>query len=128
MNGRLAMTLDTQEREFAALWDQFGGNPAQGRILALLYVSERAELTVTDIVKALGYDVFLMPDHFGVQFAIGPALAMVAEATSTIRIGTLVWQNDLRHPALLAKEAYTLGVLSDGRFEVGIGAGGVVPS
>ena len=74
--------------------------------------------------EALGYDVFLMPDHFGAQFAIGPALAIAAEATSTIRIGTLVWQNDLRHPALVAKEAATLDVLSEGRFELGIGAGG----
>ncbi|MGB3305780.1 MAG: TIGR03621 family F420-dependent LLM class oxidoreductase [Thermomicrobiales bacterium] len=74
--------------------------------------------------EALGYDVFLMPDHFGAQFAIGPALAVVAEATSRIRIGTLVWQNDLRHPALVAKEAATLDVLSEGRFELGIGAGG----
>lgn len=77
--------------------------------------------------ETLGYDVLLMPDHFGAQLAIGPALAVVAEATSTIRIGTLVWQNDLRHPALLAKEAYTLDVLSNGRFELGIGAGGSFP-
>ncbi len=74
--------------------------------------------------EALGYDVFLMPDHFGVQFAIGPALAVVAEATTTLRIGTLVWQNDLRHPAETAKEAATLDLLSGGRFELGIGAGG----
>lgn len=74
--------------------------------------------------EALGYDVFLMPDHFGRQFAIGPALAAVAAATTTLRIGTLVWQNDLRHPALVAMEATTLDVLSEGRFEYGIGAGG----
>ncbi len=74
--------------------------------------------------EALGYDVFLMPDHFGEQFAIGPALAVVAEATTSLRIGTLVWQNDLRHPAETAKEAATLDVLSGGRFELGIGAGG----
>jgi probable F420-dependent oxidoreductase len=77
--------------------------------------------------EALGYDVFLMPDHFGAQFAIGPALAIAAEATSTLRIGTLVWQNDLRHPALVAQEAATLDVLSGGRFELGIGAGGSFP-
>jgi len=47
--------------------------------------------------EALGYDILLMPDHFGRQLAIGPALAMVAETTNTLRIGTLVWQNDLRH-------------------------------
>ena len=38
--------------------------------------------------EALGYDIFLMPDHFGRQFAIGPALAVVAEATTTLQIGT----------------------------------------
>lgn len=74
--------------------------------------------------EALGYDVLLMPDHFGRQLAIGPALATVAGVTTTLRIGTLVWQNDLRHPALLAMEAATLDVLSEGRFELGIGAGG----
>src|SRR4051812_6955210 len=73
--------------------------------------------------ESLGYDVFLMPDHFRDQFAIGPALAIVAEVTM-LRIGTFVLQNDLRHPALLAQEAATLDVLSDGRFELGLGAGG----
>jgi probable F420-dependent oxidoreductase len=77
--------------------------------------------------EELGFDVFLMADHFGNQLSIGPALASVAEATSTIRIGTLVWQNDLRHPAITAMEAATLDVLSSGRMEVGIGAGGSFP-
>jgi probable F420-dependent oxidoreductase len=76
---------------------------------------------------ALGYDIFLMPDHLGAQLAIGPALAVVAETEPDLRIGTLVWQNDWRHPTLLAKEAYTLDVLSGGRFELGIGAGGSFP-
>jgi probable F420-dependent oxidoreductase len=75
-------------------------------------------------VEELGYDILLMPDHFGRQFAIGPALAAAAAATERLRIGTLVLQNDLRHPALLAMEAATLDVLSGGRFELGIGAGG----
>jgi probable F420-dependent oxidoreductase len=74
--------------------------------------------------EALGYDILLMPDHLTDQFAIGPALALAAEATTTLRIGTFVLQNDLRHPALVAKEAATLDVLSDGRFELGLGAGG----
>lgn len=74
--------------------------------------------------EALGYDILVMPDHLDEQFAIGPALVAVAEATTTLRIGTLVLQNDLRHPALLAKEAATLDVLSDGRYELGLGAGG----
>ena len=74
--------------------------------------------------EALGYDILLMPDHLTDQFALGPALALVAEATTTLRIGTFVLQNDLRHPALVAKEAATLDVLSGGRFELGLGAGG----
>lgn len=77
--------------------------------------------------EELGFDVFLMADHFGGQMAIAPALAVAAEATSTIRIGTLVYQNDLRHPALLGMETATLDVLSGGRFELGIGAGGSYP-
>lgn len=75
--------------------------------------------------EALGYDIFLMADHFGRQLAIEPALAIVAEATTTLRTGTLVWQNDLRHPTMLAMEAATLDVLSGGRFEIGIGWTGI---
>jgi probable F420-dependent oxidoreductase len=78
-------------------------------------------------IEALGYDVLLMADHFGPQFGIAPALAVAAEATSALRIGQLVLQNDLRHPALLAKDVATLDLLSDGRFELGIGAGGSYP-
>jgi probable F420-dependent oxidoreductase len=48
------------------------------------------------------------------------AAAMV---TTTLRIGTLVIDNDYRHPVVLAKEAATLDLLSDGRFELGLGAG-----
>jgi probable F420-dependent oxidoreductase len=50
-------------------------------------------------------------------------LGVAAQATTTLRVGTLVIDNDYRHPALLAKEAATLDVLSDGRFELGLGAG-----
>ncbi len=77
--------------------------------------------------EGLGYDILLIPDHLGGQLAIGPALAVAANVTTTLRIGTLVWQNDLRHPALVAQEAATLDLLSDGRFEFGIGAGGSFP-
>ena len=64
----------------------------------------------------LGYATLLMPDHFGDQLAPIPALAAVAAATSTLRMGSLVFGNDYRHPVVLAKEAATLDVLSDGRF------------
>jgi probable F420-dependent oxidoreductase len=74
-------------------------------------------------VEALGYQVFLVPDHFGPQLAPVPALLSAADATREIRIGALVFDNDFRHPALLAKEAATLDLLTDGRFELGLGAG-----
>jgi probable F420-dependent oxidoreductase len=71
----------------------------------------------------LGYSTLLMPDHFGDQLAPVPALAAVAAATSTLRMGSLVFGNDYRHPVVLAKEAATLDVLSEGRFELSLGAG-----
>jgi probable F420-dependent oxidoreductase len=71
----------------------------------------------------LGYSALFMPDHFGDQLAPVPALAAVAAATSTLRLGALVFGNDYRHPVVLAKEAATLDVLSDGRFEMSLGAG-----
>jgi probable F420-dependent oxidoreductase len=74
-------------------------------------------------VEDLGYSALLMPDHFGDQFAPVPALAAAAAATTSLRVGALVFGNDYRHPVVLAKEAATLDVLSDGRFELSLGAG-----
>ena len=73
--------------------------------------------------EELGFDVLLMPDHFGEQLAPIPALAMACAATTSIRVGTFVIDNDFRHPAVLAKELATLDLLSGGRLEVGLGAG-----
>src|SRR5580698_7972398 len=73
--------------------------------------------------ESLGYSTLLVPDHFGDQLAPVPALMAAADATSTLRIGTLVFDNDYRHPLVLAKEAATLDLLSDGRLELGLGAG-----
>ena len=76
--------------------------------------------------EALGYDVLTMPDHFTEQLAPVPALMCAADATSTLRIGALVWDNDYKHPVVLAKELATLDVLSEGRLEIGIGAGWMI--
>jgi len=73
--------------------------------------------------ESLGFSTFMVWDHFNEQLAPIPALMAVADATSTLRITTSVLANDFRHPALLAKEAATLDLLSEGRFELGIGAG-----
>ena len=74
-------------------------------------------------VEALGYDILLLPDHFGMQYAPFPALGVAAEATVSLRVGTFVNAVDFHHPAMLAKEAATLDTLSGGRFELGLGAG-----
>ena len=87
---------------------------------ALLHRAQEAE--------RLGYATFLLRDHF-VAGEFAPQLAPIAglmaaaAATTTLRVGSLVFANDYRHPAVLAKETATIDVLSDGRFELGIGAG-----
>ena len=71
----------------------------------------------------LGFATFFMPDHFGDQLAPVPALMAAADATTDLRVGALVFDNDFKHPLVLAKEAATIDVLSGGRFELGLGAG-----
>jgi len=71
----------------------------------------------------LGYSSLFLPDHFGDQYAPVPALMAAADATTFLRVGALVWDNDYKHPVVLAKEAATIDVLSGGRLEFGIGAG-----
>ena len=75
------------------------------------------------LIERLGYATLHVPDHFRDQLAPGPALAAAAMATTRLRVGSLVFCNDFRHPVVLAKEAATLDVLSGGRFELGLGAG-----
>lgn len=77
-------------------------------------------------MEALGYAVATMPDHFTEQLAPMPALQAVLDATTTLRAGALVFDNDYKHPAILAKELATMDVLSDGRVEIGLGAGWMV--
>src|SRR3954451_14402024 len=71
----------------------------------------------------LGYSSLFLPDHFGDQLAPVPALQAAADATTDLRVGALVFDNDYKHPVVLAKEVATLDVLSEGRVEFGIGAG-----
>lgn len=74
-------------------------------------------------LESLGYSVLAVPDHFGMQLAYAPALAAAAAATTRLRIGTFVLDNDFRHPAIVAADAAMLDQLSGGRFELGLGAG-----
>ena len=75
-------------------------------------------------LEALGYDTIAMPDHMiGGAWAALPALAVAATVTQKLRVGTLVVDNDFRNPTVFARECATLDVLTNGRFELGIGAG-----
>jgi len=71
-----------------------------------------------------GFDVIGGPDHIGSRLAaVLPMLAFAAGVSSTLRLSPMVVANDFRHPVLLAKDAATIDILSDGRFELGIGTG-----
>ncbi|MBV8159640.1 MAG: TIGR03621 family F420-dependent LLM class oxidoreductase [Acidimicrobiia bacterium] len=74
-------------------------------------------------IEDAGFSTLLVPDHFDERFAPFAALMAAADATTRVRLGTLVLGNDYRHPVVVAKEAATLDVLSEGRFELGLGAG-----
>ncbi|MGI8928913.1 MAG: TIGR03621 family F420-dependent LLM class oxidoreductase [Candidatus Limnocylindrales bacterium] len=80
--------------------------------------------SLIDLVKraeAEGYNILLGTDHLG-RLASAPLLQAAAEATS-LRIGTLVLNNDFRNPVILAQELATLDMLTEGRLEIGLGAG-----
>jgi probable F420-dependent oxidoreductase len=70
-----------------------------------------------------GFSSLLVADHYLNPMACGILQMAAADATTTLRVGSYVYNNDFRHPALLAKEAATIDVMSGGRLELGIGAG-----
>ena len=86
--------------------------------------SKRAKLLDSArAVEALGYSTYGLADHFVRPFAPLVAGQAVADATTTLRITQTVLAQDFREPAVLAKELATLDVLSEGRLQVGLGAG-----
>ncbi len=87
------------------------------------HASRSAWVTLAQRVEKLGYASLLLPDVLSTPLAAMTALAVAATATTTLRVGSYVFVNDYRHPALLAREIATLDHLSDGRIELGLGAG-----
>jgi probable F420-dependent oxidoreductase len=98
-------------RPFQVLAD--AGGVLNGRALAEL--ARRAE--------AAGYHGLVVSDHLVAKLAPIPAMAVVAASSDRLRMSAFVLNNDLRHPAVLAQELASLDVLSDGRLDIGIGAG-----
>jgi probable F420-dependent oxidoreductase len=89
--------------------------------------SRRAWQEAAKHAEDVGFDVVLVPDHVGELLSPMVALATMAEATTHLHVGTFVLNNDFRHPALLAREAATVDLLTDGRLELGLGAGHAAP-
>lgn len=73
-----------------------------------------------------GFSVICTADHLTDRHATLPSLA-VAASISNLRVSPMVIANDYRHPVTLAREAATIDILSDGRFELGIGTGWIKP-
>jgi probable F420-dependent oxidoreductase len=88
-------------------------DPMPGRELAAL--ARRAE--------SMGFHALVVPDHLIPQLSPVPAMATIAAATTALRIGTFVLNNDLRHPAVLAQDLASLDILSEGRLDIAMGSG-----
>lgn len=74
--------------------------------------------------EAMGFSTVFGPDHVGAHSsAVLPMLTVAAEVAPSIRVSPMVIANDYRHPVMLAKDAATIDLLSEGRFELGIGTG-----
>ncbi len=98
--------------------------PFRFGVVAAYAQSHAAWVSTARRAEELGYATLLIPDRANIgSLAPLPALAVAAEATTRLRVGSYVLCNDYRHPVLLAREAATVDLLSGGRFELGLGAG-----
>jgi len=87
-------------------------------------IATGAQLTETARrAESIGYHELVIPDHLIPQLGPIAAMAWIAAATERLRIAAFVFNNDLRHPAVLAQELASLDVLSGGRLDIAIGAG-----
>jgi probable F420-dependent oxidoreductase len=89
--------------------------------------SHREWIDLVRRAESSGFDMVVTADHLGGCMSPLVALASAAEASNRLRLGTMVLNNDFHHPVLLARDTATLDLLSDGRFELGVGAGHARP-
>src|SRR5437660_1533962 len=98
--------------------------PFRFGVVAAYAPSQTAWISTARRAEELSYATLLMPDRASIgSLAPLTALAVATEATTVLRVGSYVFCNEYRHPLLLAREAATLDLLSEGRFELGLGAG-----
>lgn len=89
------------------------------------------QLAVAQATEALGYSAFFRSDHYAAMSGDGlpgptdswVTLGAIARETSSVRLGTLVTSATFRHPGVLAVSVAQVDAMSDGRVELGIGAG-----
>ncbi len=74
-------------------------------------------------LQDLGYDTLFVSDHFDEGYGPLTGMAAAAAATTTLHVASAVFAPDFRHPAELARELASIDLISEGRLEVGIGAG-----
>ncbi|WP_231706892.1 TIGR03621 family F420-dependent LLM class oxidoreductase [Tsukamurella sputi] len=72
--------------------------------------------------ESLGFDVIGVPDHLGMLSPF-PAVILAAEVTERPRLNTFVLNTPFYNPVLLARDVATVDLLTDGRLELGLGAG-----
>lgn len=94
-----------------------------GHTLFSLHRTRQAWRDDVQRAEQAGFTTIHVSDHFRTTGGIFAALQAAHEAAPRVRVGTLVLNNDFWHPSLLAREVITTDVLTDGAFELGIGAG-----
>jgi probable F420-dependent oxidoreductase len=86
-------------------------------------ISGRNDLvTAIHRAEAAGFEVACTADHISSRLSVMPLLSLAAEA-SAMRVSPMVIANDYRHPVVVARDGASLDILSEGRFELGIGTG-----
>lgn len=104
----------------------FIGSPTRPFRFSLQAAQAASRQEWVDLVKRTddaGFDMIVTADHLEQCLAPLLPLATAAEVSERLRLGVMVLNNDLHHPSLLARDVATLDLLSEGRVEVGIGAG-----
>jgi probable F420-dependent oxidoreductase len=101
--------------------------PFRFSLQAVQAASRREWVELVKRVDDAGFDMLVTADHLGGSLAPLVPLAIAAEVCSRLRLGVMVLNNDFHHPSLLAREAAMLDLLSDGRLELGLGAGHALP-
>src|SRR4051812_14186282 len=89
--------------------------------------SRREWVELVRRVEDAGFDMLVTADHLGGCLAPLMPLVTAAEPSDRLRLGVMVLNNDFHSPSLLARDAATVDLLSDGRFELGLGAGHAQP-